>query len=164
MTGFFIYDKIYFMNYNPEKDGIDHINIYSQGRTKLGKWLSNFTYSPISIPEHGQFSSVEGYWYWLRTKDDRFRLLYGYQAKKLGKTLVLSEACNGNFMLYIKKAIDTKIKSNKVMMKELADSVLPFTHYYVFGEHVVNAGFEWIVEHINTRRNDLKNYYNSRPK
>lgn len=28
-------------------DGIHHINIYSKGKTEVGKWLSNFSYSLI---------------------------------------------------------------------------------------------------------------------
>ena len=34
---------------DPSKDGIDHINIYSKGKTELGKYLSNFTYAPIKL-------------------------------------------------------------------------------------------------------------------
>lgn len=46
------------------KDGIDHINIYSKGRTALGRFLSNFAQAEIET-EDGEFASIEGYWYWL---------------------------------------------------------------------------------------------------
>jgi hypothetical protein len=49
---------------DPKKDGIEHINIYSKGRTALGIFLSNFTQCDLET-EDGEFSSIEGYWYWL---------------------------------------------------------------------------------------------------
>ena len=65
-------------------DGEDHINIYSKGKTEIGRWLSNFSHTEI-ITEDGKFSSIEGYWYWLTTKDERLRTLIGWAAKDLGK-------------------------------------------------------------------------------
>jgi len=56
------------MNYTPETDGIDHINVYSKAKTDLGKFLSNFTYAKIKTQD-GIFSSIEGYWYWLLSSD-----------------------------------------------------------------------------------------------
>lgn len=49
---------------DPNKDGIDHINIYSKGKTALGKFLSNFTQCDVET-KHGEFGSIEAYWYWL---------------------------------------------------------------------------------------------------
>lgn len=144
--------------FEPNNDGIDHVNIYSQGKTELGNWLSNFSYSPINIPEHGLFKSIEGYWYWLGTKDDSLRYLIGYQAKKKGKKLKCIEICNDEFIGFIKKAIDIKIKSDTRMMEQLIISELPFTHYYVFGGVKREAGYEWIVEHIEDRRRLLKEW------
>ena len=47
-------------------DGIDHINIYSKGYTKLGRLLSNFTKSEFTHPIYGHFMSVEGFWYYIK--------------------------------------------------------------------------------------------------
>lgn len=47
-----------------KKDGVDHINIYSKGKTSLGRFLSNFAQADIET-EDGNFASIEGYWYWL---------------------------------------------------------------------------------------------------
>ena len=44
-------------------DGMTHINVYSKGKTEIGRWLSNFAYSPIDLGNEGYFSSIEGYWY-----------------------------------------------------------------------------------------------------
>ena len=46
------------------------------------------------------------------------------------------------------------------MMFELINSNLPLTHYYVYGDKQVNAGYEWIVEHIELRRKQLKEWKN----
>lgn len=52
------------MKLNPNKDGIDHINVYSGSRTELGKMLSNFYHFEIETKD-GKFQSVEAYWFWL---------------------------------------------------------------------------------------------------
>lgn len=65
-------------------DGETHINIYSRGATEIGRWLSNFSYSPI-VTEDGSFNSIEGYWYWIQTHNDSLRSLHGFSAKKIGK-------------------------------------------------------------------------------
>lgn len=142
--------------FEPQNDGVDHINIYSQGKTELGRWLSNFSYSLISIPEHGNFNSIEGYWYWLVTRDERLRKLSGWEAKKLGKTLESKEV--EGFESLILKAIDIKIKSNPKKMMEFGASTLPFDHYYVFSGVKKDAGYKWIVEHFEKRRALLKEW------
>jgi hypothetical protein len=48
-----------------KQDGINHINIYSKGKTELGRLLTNFARTPIETP-FGHFESGEGYWFWLR--------------------------------------------------------------------------------------------------
>ncbi len=75
------------MTFISEEDGITHINIYSKGKTELGRLMSNFALSPFSVPQHGEFKSIEGYWYWLSTGDESLRDLYGYEAKKAGRKL-----------------------------------------------------------------------------
>lgn len=142
------------------KDGITHINVYSQGDTTLGTWLSNFSYSPICIPGDGEFKSIEGYWYWLSSKDERLRELIGFEAKKLGRSLEKKYIID-DFEAKIKLAIDIKIKSNSDMMKELYESTLPFCHYYSYGGKRKDAGYDWIIEHIEDRRSLLKNHFSN---
>lgn len=45
--------------YTATTDGIDHINIYSKGKTTLGRMLSNFACTPFTHPEDGKFASIE---------------------------------------------------------------------------------------------------------
>jgi hypothetical protein len=140
----------------PDGDGVDHINIYSQGKTILGRFLSNWARSPIDMDEHGHFESVEGYWYWLGTHDERFRSLYGYAAKQLGrevpKTIILD---HNKFKEKIELAIQRKIAHNPPMLRVFIESTLPFTHYYVYSGMVKEAGYEWIVEHIELLRTQM---------
>jgi hypothetical protein len=144
------------------KDGVTHINVYSKADTELGIWLSNFSYSPITIPEDGNFNSIEGYWYWLLCGDDRLRLTTGFDAKSLGRFILgdSERIIDDKFKEKIKLAIDIKIKSNHMMMKELYQSSLPLCHYYVYSGKRKDAGYEWIIEHIDDRRSLLRKHFN----
>lgn len=51
--------------YKPEEDGIDHINIYSRGKTELGRVLSAFSECDIS-KSYGEFKSIEGLYHYLK--------------------------------------------------------------------------------------------------
>lgn len=147
--------------YNPEEDGVTHINVYSKARTELGRLMSNFTYSPFVHPQHGNFDSIEGYWYWLSTGADRLRKLSGYKAKKLGRELrgadwSPKEDLFTNFQECIKTAITEKIITNDRLRELLADSTLPFVHYYVMYERVLpQESDSWIMEHWE----DLRDMY-----
>lgn len=54
-------------DYRTEDDGLTHINVYSQGRTEIGRWLSNFEHTPLSLPE-GEFMSLEAYYHYLKVQ------------------------------------------------------------------------------------------------
>lgn len=142
------------MSYNPKKDGVDHINVYSKGNTLLGRFLSNFTEQPFNHPEDGKFNSVEGYWYWLSSKDDKLRKLSGYEAKKYGREIGAKDWLEDEeFKRKIKLAIKTKINSNETMKKLLKNSDLPLTHYYVYGDKVVDVKEgKWITDYIENLR------------
>lgn len=130
----------------PSNDGTTHINVYSKGRTDLGRWLSNFAHSPFVHPAHGAFASVEGFWHWLSCGQSGLRNLYGIMAKKEGKKwpriYTLSEE---EFQRNIREACWQKLWGNPSMACNLANSTLPFTHYYVFGGLVKDAGHKWLL-------------------
>lgn len=142
---------------NPKEDGQTHINMYSKGNTWLGRQLTNFAYTPFTHPEDGYFESVEGYWYWLGCKDDRLRHLSGYDAKKLGRILGVSDWNPApEFQRKIKLAITAKIQQIPKIKEELKKSTLPLTHYYVYGTKVIDVeGGQWITEHVETIRKEL---------
>lgn len=146
------------MNYLPCNDGIDHINIYSKGKTKLGKFLSNFTKYEIET-EDGKFQSIEGYWYWVSTRDEKLRTLYGAEAKKYGRSLNGKDFIDSNdFKIKICRAIKTKIETAPSdILDEFIRSNLPFTHYYVYYNKVREVeGLDWLLNYIKSFRLYLK--------
>ncbi len=142
-------------------DGIDHINIYSKGKTKLGRFLSNFTYCPLYIDEK-KFNSIEAYWYFLLTGEEKLALLYNYEAKQEGKKYPKIREVDDDFIEKIKAALDLKIKCTRGYMELFYESNLPFKHYYLYGDKVVEAGYEWICEHFELRRVQLKEYFKNK--
>lgn len=146
--------------FTPENDGVDHINIYSKGKTILGRYLSNFTEAKI-ITEDGVFNSVEGYWYWLSSPDiperDELRKLHGFEAKEFGRRIGSNEhGDTEEFRRKIKTAIEYKIR-NSHCVRAFTKSTLPFSHYYVYNGKKVNAGFKWITIFVDSLRTTMKN-------
>lgn len=119
---------------DPTTDGTTHVNVYSRGKTPLGRLLTNFAHTPIQHPEHGTFQSLEGYWYWLSTGKchQPLRGVWGYRAKALGKTF--SRVQNVNFMAEFCAGLELKLKQNPEVRELLLGCDLPLTHYYVYGE------------------------------
>ena len=142
----------------PERDGIDHINIFSKGKTELGRWMTNFAKQTINCPTHGVFDSVEGFWYWLKTgkQHDVLRYLHGAEAKVEGKRYERVEMDEQEFNRQILLMINKKIRGNPRMRLQLANCTLPFTHYYVYNGVVKHAGYEWITEHWDRIRRRLQ--------
>lgn len=146
--------------YNPEDDGITHINAYSRGKTELGRLLSNFALTPFKIPNYGRFASVEGFWYWLALGQthNELRSLYGYAAKQTGRAIYafLTKPPTVNtrddwFKEQITFAIAAKVLQNQRLKMLLAASELPIVHYYVWennGKFKVSfpSEFAWISE------------------
>lgn len=157
--------------YDPFEDGVTHINVYSKGKTPLGRSLSNFANTPFEHPEYGYFSSIEGFWYWLSTGGNRneFRALHGFKAKEVGR-LIREElqregglAIVEDFDAKIKKAILCKIEQNTELRKALKESSLPLTHYYIWGTEpnvkiTYPENYAWIHEYIS----DVREWLNGR--
>lgn len=143
---------------DPKDDGVTHINIYSQGKTDLGKALSNFSHHPFCHPEHGLFASVEGYWYWLTRQDDDLRHLYGFKAKELGRSLPEVKQWHPHqFEGYVCQALDAKLEKHSEIMEQLKASVLPLEHYYAkyYGDKLrvtEPRGGEWLLAHFEKIR------------
>ncbi len=160
------------IDYDPKDDGVTHINIYSKGKTELGRLLSNFGHTPFKHPDYGFFSSIEAFWYWLSLgkSNDNLRSLYGYQAKKEGAALRVALEKQGNkpphidnFKAEIKKAILCKIEQNERLSSLLKNSTLPLTHYYVWGDEkdyriTYPEKYAWIHEYIA----DVRDYLNGK--
>ncbi|MCX5977303.1 MAG: hypothetical protein NTV33_10885 [Coprothermobacterota bacterium] len=152
------------MKCDQDKDGIDHINVYSQGKTELGKMLSNFYRLPVDI-DGITFQSLEGYWYWLSTGKVYGELLnlYGYRAKERGKQLPKVLMSEGEFHCAILRAMLAKVEQHENLAKMLKESALPLTHYYVFNGKEVDAGCSWVLSGWETIRKNLNNGVNLKP-
>ena len=146
---------------NPENDGIDHINIYSKGKTKLGRMLTNFSKFPINTKD-GTFMSVEGYWYWMSIEPcverEQLRKCYGFWAKKIGKEILKTRqpAFDNNFEHKILLAIWYKFRRNaNLILPEYKE--LPFYHYYNYGGKVVDVTnkYQWMIDGITKMRDSL---------
>lgn len=149
--------------WNPDEEGITHINAYSKSRTRLGTLLSNF-YHISFVCEDGYFQSIEGYWYWLiapekHSKREELRKLYGFRAKQLGR-----EICSGDwrddeeFKTKIKRALWYKVQSSSELKQLLLNNTLPIVHYYSYGQPpkiVIPEHGSWIWEAFNLIRKHI---------
>ncbi len=146
------------MNLLIENDGIDHINVYSQGKTELGKFLSNFTRCKLYI-EGKEFQSVEAYYYYLLSDQSKKSLkkiqnLYGVKAKYVGREIKIREYSDELYPK-LKEAISRKI-AQSTFYREFTNSKLPFKHYYVYGDEVIDRSDSWFVRALE----DLRYLYN----
>lgn len=148
---------------DPKKDGIDHINIYSAGKTKLGRMLSNFYHSEVTDEKYGTFQSLEGFWYWYFTgqQHEVLRTLHGYKAKKVGKRFFKDRIdINGTTDEMIEAQqhmMIQKVLQNESIKSELIKSELEFTHYYNYsGTQVFIDDIKWFTDTYEDIRKILK--------
>lgn len=122
--------------HKPLEDGITHINIFTRGRTRLGRLLTNLADLPVDHPTHGRFRTAEGLWYYLKTgcKHESLRAMTGFDAKKAGRELevVWHKTFREEFLLGVR----AKILGNEELTELLRHSTLPFAHYYYYGSPV----------------------------
>lgn len=156
---------------DPTRDGVDFVNVYSGGRTTLGRALSNFTppeAGVLDLPD-GKFASVEAYWFWLITSRsrvpgletalDELRKLSGFAARKLGGDLVSvtteslgilrffeSRPPEVEFRAKIRDALYAKVLASPRLADSLASSSLPFVHFYEMGGRVVPGHGRWLLD------------------
>lgn len=121
---------------DPNQDGLEHINIYSRGRTQIGRWLSNFSHSPFTHPHHGWFASMEAYWYWIsggRNSDlDHIRPAFGFSAKAIGSKFERVPMEEVDFKDAITEGFLCKVADGGHYQTLLLFNTLPFRHYLVY--------------------------------
>lgn len=137
-----------------KKDGIDHINIYSKGKTELGRKLTNFADIEFTHPEFGYFRTIEGFWYWLGCRNNDLRLVDGPTAKRVGRELGAADWLpEGKFRDYIKEALVLRFKQHPELEQEFLKSTLPLTHYYEYNGKVVKVPqAKWITQFLEDYR------------
>lgn len=143
--------------FNPANECVDHLNVYSKSKSRLGRLLTNFAKADINTPD-GRFASVEGYWYWMSIPStnphrDELRSLFGWQAKKRGRELRIE--CGDNlrfdpkFEEKIRLAVRDKLVHADKCILNLPESSLPLAHYYVTKNGRVidmNYKFGWLTQ------------------
>lgn len=146
----------------PSEDGIAHINIYSHGKTVLGRLLSHFAKIGFDHPKYGRFESIEAFWYWSATgkKHDELRNLHGFLAKMEGNKY--EKVYHPFFLIEMEEAITYKITQNEDLLFRFKESTLPFKHYYVYGNGdqekiVVPGSSAWVEDFYDKLREKLKN-------
>lgn len=170
----------------PSDDGVTHINVYSNGKTELGRWLSNFSTSNTET-EHGTFVSLEGFYHYLKvmrvykvdendtelnTTINRLKSAYGVTAKMLGAKLRkmvsrrgihLIDKPDDAFNRTFEEALYAKMIGNEEMLMYYMDersNGLPFVHYYNYeGKLIYKPYFDWIVDRINAVDERVRQYY-----
>ncbi len=138
--------------FRPDNDGVDHVNIYSNSQSELGRNLSHFVYSPFTHPYLGPFYCMEGFWYFVRNGqlDDSLRYLTGKRAKNQGREM--NPKWYPDFKEDIMAANYIKVIQNTRLKELLKESDLPFDHYYLFNSRndkkiIINArDSDWLVE------------------
>lgn len=133
--------------YKPGNDGVDHINIYGQGKTQLGRELSNFARTPFRLKSDGAFESVEGWWYWQSLRSyavappEILREAYGFEAKKKGREIHsnLRMATIAPSRAVLAAVYHQKARDNPGLRERLVVSALPFDHYYVYSGQAVST-------------------------
>jgi hypothetical protein len=146
---------------DPSEDGVTHINIYSKGRTELGRLLSNFAHTPTDTVD-GRFESLEGYWYWLLigdgTEREELKKLHGFAAKKRGKELAKRDYTYEygeqiKFKEKFEAALFRKIEQHGELNRLFYESTLPFKHYYVYPNKIVEPyESQWILDYLEELR------------
>lgn len=125
---------------DPTKDGITHINIYTKGKTELGRALSNLSPHSFTYEPYGFFKCVEAFWYYYLTgcQHEELRLMNGFDAKKQGKKYrddrIDKDGLSQKDKDVILGAIRCKLNAHKEIKRMLKENDLPFSHYYFYGK------------------------------
>lgn len=143
-------------DYRPNDDGITHVNVWSKGQTLLGQLLSNFANIGFKHPKYGFFSSMEGFWYYVKSgyKHEHLRRLYGFSAKAAGSRLEIVWMDPQDFQNEICQALTMKIEQHPDLLDQLLQNKLPLTHYFVYGQgekqtKVEKPEHQWQIDHLN---------------
>lgn len=149
------------MDYNPQEDGITHVNVYSKSRCLLGRLLSNFASTPFE-KEGLKFSSVESWWYWTKANKinsfnlfpqfsdeqlDSLRYNAGKESKSLFRSIYKEDSSSFNpTSEELKEVYKLKLEVHPNIQELLLKNTLPLTHYYMMFDKKVSANeYLWTV-------------------
>ncbi len=139
------------------QDGIDYINIYSQGLTPLGRSLSNW--NGVVSTRFGFFRSLEGFIFFLGSFDASLRGMGGPEAKKIGPKLDRGIRLPTEvFRELIVEAMYDKIRRDPNLAEALKNNKLPLVHYYNYlGKKIFAPDWDWQVNEWENIARELRN-------
>ena len=150
------------------QDGIDHINIYSKGKSTLGKRLTNMF--PFNFTFDGLiFKSVEHAWHYYKFIDYNpdvatqiFETNSPYDALKIARANATEDTSSvvltNEFRSLIKEVIKQRIMEDESLIILLRNSWLPFEHYYVYGADKIqdqSDKYAWLIYIFDDIRAEL---------
>lgn len=140
--------------YKAEYDGITHINVYSKSKSPLGRLLSNFAYTPVTI-DSLLFESIESWWYWTKMNRineaslfplfspeqlDEIRIKVGPDAKEYFRAYFKDDSSSFSpTKEELKKAYLSKLEHHPHIKELLLKNHLPLAHYYMMWDKQINA-------------------------
>lgn len=140
-------------------DGEDHINIWKNGKTELGRGLSPQSRYPLKHHIFGEFSSMSNFWSYLNSveRDDRVRNMPPAVLANFSKQLTQQRVVN--FFAIIMDAHYQRIKQNKDLHDRLKRCPVPLDMYTVDSETGLPrraANFSWLLDGFEEIRNALE--------
>ena len=141
------------------EDGGDHINIWENGETDLGRLLAHNSDLPFNHNIFGKFCNIEAFWHYIQSveRDDRIRIMSGQILKNFSKKQTMERVTN--FRAIIADSNYQRIKQYKAMVDAVKESVLPFDCYYVNPESGIRVRpifFKWLIKAFEEIRLALK--------
>jgi predicted NAD-dependent protein-ADP-ribosyltransferase YbiA (DUF1768 family) len=138
----------------PNTDGVNHINVYSKSRSRLGRLLSNFAHTPITL-DGDKFESIESWWYWKKmvkinesqlfpvfTEQHLFDIKgkVGKEAKDYFRSLFEDESYMFNPLKEeLLEAYKQKLTEHPEIKEMLLGNKLPIAHYYMMFDKQISA-------------------------
>jgi len=152
------------------QDGVDHINIHNDAATELGRFLDMNAKSPFNHPELGMFQSVGGVWHYIQTQPlvEEYRILTGAKLRAKVAEIKKNSLSDHNaprptlvkgFRIIVADAMWHKVTQSEKAVQLMAESSLPFEHYFVQGDMKIrqypSEGY-WIIAAYEEIRRVIK--------
>lgn len=147
--------------FNPNREGVDHININRNARSALGRLLHPASNLPLNHPEHGKFASLENFRMWINTGMSVMRLRHVpvNRAIEIAQTLPRGNVSAVAREDLLCEGLGFKIEQNEELAKLLRECKLPIVAYHVHRDgdsNLVVSSYaqplDWMLQHLALHR------------
>lgn len=140
--------------FNKEKDGETHILVSCDGKTELGRALSLYCKRSFKV-DHIPFTSFIGYYLWVLTGMDYFKIMHGRPTIKdtmMSDADLLSGRCDLSAVIrdYFNSPENAQVKN------QIKESTLPFAYYDVIPTKVETNPLGWYIRSLEDYRQSIK--------